>query len=449
MKINIAFISLGCDKNSVDSEVMLGLLSKAGYNIISDEAKADVIIVNTCCFIQSAIEESIENILEVSDYKKTGNCKAIIVTGCMAERYKEEMFNEMPEVDAILGTTTYEKIVETINEVLKGKKIKEFNDIDYKTDEANAQTRILTTAGYYGYLKIAEGCNNHCTYCIIPKVRGKYRSRTIESLLDEATMLVKQGVKELIIVAQDTTQYGIDLYDKKQLPELLKRLTKIEDLQWIRLLYCYPEQITDELIDTIADEPKICKYLDMPIQHANDNVLKRMARRSSQAQITQVIGKLRNKIPDIALRTTLITGFPGETEQEFNDMLEFIKDIEFDRLGVFTYSREEGTPACNFDMQVDEEIKLERKEIILEAQKSISAKKCEQSIGKTFKVLVEGKLPEDNIYCGRTYKDSPDIDGLVFIHSEEELISGDFVLVSINEAYDYDLVGVIVNELGE
>jgi ribosomal protein S12 methylthiotransferase len=449
LKINIAFISLGCDKNSVDSEVMLGLLSKAGYNIISDEAKADVIIVNTCCFIQSAIEESIENILEVSEYKKTGNCKAIIVTGCMAERYKEEMFNEMPEVDAILGTTTYEKIVETIEQVLKGKKIHEFNDIDYKTDEVNSQTRILTTAGYYGYLKIAEGCNNFCTYCIIPKVRGKYRSRSVESLVEEANMLVNQGVKELIIVAQDTTQYGIDLYGKKQLPELLKKLAAIEDLEWIRLLYCYPEQITDELIDTIANEPKICKYLDMPIQHANDNILKKMARRSSQSQIREVIAKLREKAPEIALRTTLITGFPGETDAEFNDMLDFIKDVEFDRLGVFTYSQEEGTPASKYENQIDEEIKLERKEIILEAQKFISAKKCEQSIGKTFKVLVEGKLPEDNIYCGRTYKDSPDIDGLVFIHSEEELISGDFVSVKINEAYDYDLVGVIVDELSE
>lgn len=444
MKANIAFISLGCDKNLVDSEIMLGLLNKSGYNIISDESKADIIIINSCCFIQSAIEESIETILEVSEYKSTGNCKALIVTGCMAERYKNKIFSELPEVDAIVGTTSYEKIVDIIDDVITAKNLKSFNDINSNIAEDNAYNRILTTAGYYAYLKIAEGCNNHCTYCIIPKVRGRYRSRTIESLIKEAQILAKKGVKELIIVAQDTTQYGIDLYGEKKLPDLLKRLTQIDGIEWIRLLYVYPEQITDELIETIAHEPKICNYLDMPIQHSNDNILKKMGRKSCQKQIKETIFKLRTTIPDIAIRTTLITGFPGETEQEFKDMLDFVAEMKFDRLGVFTYSQEEDTPAYNYPNQIEESIKLERKQTILDLQKSISAQKCSNSINKAFKVLVDGKLPEDNVYCGRTYKDAPDVDGLVFINTDCELISGDFISVYINEATDYDLFGVIV-----
>lgn len=444
MKANIAFISLGCDKNLVDSEIMLGLLNKSGYNIISDESKADIIIINSCCFIQSAIEESIETILEVSEYKTTGNCKALIVTGCMAERYKDKIFSELPEVDAIVGTTSYEKIVDIIDDIITAKNLKSFNDINSNIAEDNAYNRILTTAGYYAYLKIAEGCNNHCTYCIIPKVRGRYRSRTIESLIKEAQILAKKGVKELIIVAQDTTQYGIDLYGEKKLPDLLKRLAQIDGIEWIRLLYVYPEQITDELIETIAHEPKICNYLDMPIQHSNDNILKKMGRKSCQKQIKETIFKLRTTIPDIAIRTTLITGFPGETEQEFKDMLDFVAEMEFDRLGVFTYSQEEDTPAYNYPNQIEESIKLERKQTILDLQKSISAQKCSNSINKAFKVLVDGKLPEDNVYCGRTYKDAPDVDGLVFINTDCELISGDFVSVYINEATDYDLFGVIV-----
>lgn len=444
MKANIAFISLGCDKNLVDSEIMLGLLNKSGYNIISDESKADIIIINSCCFIQSAIEESIETILEVSEYKSTGNCKALIVTGCMAERYKNKIFSELPEVDAIVGTTSYEKIVDIIDDVITAKNLKSFNDINSNIEEDNAYNRILTTAGYYAYLKIAEGCNNHCTYCIIPKVRGRYRSRTIESLIKEAQILAKKGVKELIIVAQDTTQYGIDLYGEKKLPDLLKRLAQIDGIEWIRLLYVYPEQITDELIETIAHEPKICNYLDMPIQHSNDNILKKMGRKSCQKQIKETIFKLRTTIPDIAIRTTLITGFPGETEQEFKDMLDFVAEMEFDRLGVFTYSQEEDTPAYNYPNQIEESIKLERKQTILDLQKSISAQKCSNSINKAFKVLVDGKLPEDNVYCGRTYKDAPDVDGLVFINTDCELISGDFTSVYINKATDYDLFGVIV-----
>lgn len=444
--LKVSFVSLGCDKNLVDSEVMLGLLNKAGYEIISDEASADVIVVNTCCFIQSAIEESIENVLEVSKYKTEGNCKILVVAGCMAERYKQEIFDEIPEVDIVLGTTAYEKIVEAIQGYVEEKKLSEFNDLNAKINEENYKDRILTTAGYFAYLKIAEGCNNFCTYCVIPKVRGKYRSRSMESLLEEARMLVNQGVREIIIVAQDSTRYGVDLYGEKKLPELLRKLAEIEDLEWIRLLYCYPEQVTDELIDTIAEVPKICKYVDMPIQHANDNILKRMARRSTQAQLREVIGKFREKVPDIAIRTTLITGFPGETEEEFEDMLKFVEEMKFDRLGVFTYSQEEGTPAAKFDNQIDEDIKEERKEKILELQKIISAKKCEDSVGKIYKVLIEGKLPEDGIYCGRTYKDTPDIDGLVFIKSDEELLSGDFVDVFITGALDYDLEGEVVYE---
>lgn len=446
MKANVAFISLGCDKNLVDSEIMIGLLNKADYNIVSNEEDADVIVVNTCCFIQDAIQESIDNILEVSKYKIDGRCKALVVTGCMAERYKEEVFKEMPEVDAVVGTTSYEQIVNTIDKVLEGKKIESFQSIDNKIDESVVKNRIYTTAGYYAYLKIAEGCDKHCTYCIIPKVRGKYRSRNIESLLDEAEMLVEQGVKELIIIAQDITLYGVDLYGENKLVELLKQLVKIEDLKWIRLLYAYPEQITDELIDTIASEPKICNYIDIPIQHSSDSILKKMGRKTTQLQIKQTISKLRNKIPDISIRTTLITGFPSETEEDFNDMVEFVKDVEFDRLGVFTYSREEDTPAYNYPNQIDEDIKLERKNIILDIQKNISAKKCNECIDKTFDVLIEGKLTDENVYCGRTYKDAPDIDGLVFIDNDRELISGDFVSVCVKEASDYDLVGVIEDE---
>jgi len=449
LNIKIAFISLGCDKNLVDSEIMIGLLTKAGYTIISDYSKADVIVVNTCCFIEDATQESIDNILELSQYKLEGRCKALIVTGCMAQRYKEEIFKEIPEVDAIVGTTSYEQIVNTIDEVLKGHKIKLFNPIDNRIDESIANNRIISTAGYYAYLKIAEGCNNHCTYCIIPKIRGKYRSRSIESLINEAKMLVNQGVKELIIVAQDITNYGLDLYGENKLCELLKKLVQINDLEWIRLLYAYPEQITDELIDTIASESKICKYLDIPIQHSSDRILKKMARKTNQAQIKQTIFKLRNKMPDISLRTTLITGFPDETEEDFNNMVEFVKDIEFDKLGVFTYSRQENTPAYNYPNQIDENTKLKRKNIIMNIQKNISAKKCNEDIGKTFKVLIDGKLADENVYCGRTYKDAPDVDGLVFIDTNKDFMSGDFVSVCIKEASDYDLIGVIKNESGK
>lgn len=447
MPIRIAFVSLGCDKNLVDSEVMLGLLQKSGFALISDESQADVLVVNTCCFIQDAKEESIESILEMAQYKKTGNCKALIVTGCMAERYKDEILSEIPEVDGVVGTTGYESIVEVVEEILQGKKIQMFSDVNAKTSE-NYQ-RVLSTAGYFAYLKIAEGCDNRCTYCIIPQLRGKYRSRSMESLISEAKTLASQGVKELILVAQDTTRYGIDLYGEKKLPQLLKELCKIDDLKWIRLLYCYPEEITDELIDVIAEEEKVCSYLDMPIQHANTSILKRMGRRSTKEDLIHLINKLRKRIPDICLRTTLIVGFPGETDEEYEDLVQFVKDMNFDRLGVFTYSKEEGTPAAKMRGQIPKKIKEFRKDKIMKLQQAICEEKSAQCVGRTLEVIIDGKLPEENVYCGRTYRDAPEIDGMVFVSADEELLSGDFIKASITSSNEYDLIGRIVDESGE
>ncbi|HHW66884.1 MAG TPA: 30S ribosomal protein S12 methylthiotransferase RimO [Epulopiscium sp.] len=445
--MRIAFVSLGCDKNLVDSEVMLGLLQKSGFALISDESQADVLVVNTCCFIQDAKEESIESILEMAQYKKTGNCKALIVTGCMAERYKDEILSEIPEVDGVVGTTGYESIVEVVEEILQGKKIQMFSDVNAKTSE-NYQ-RVLSTAGYFAYLKIAEGCDNRCTYCIIPQLRGKYRSRSMESLISEAKTLASQGVKELILVAQDTTRYGIDLYGEKKLPQLLKELCKIDDLKWIRLLYCYPEEITDELIDVIAEEEKVCSYLDMPIQHANTSILKRMGRRSTKEDLIHLINKLRKRIPDICLRTTLIVGFPGETDEEYEDLVQFVKDMNFDRLGVFTYSKEEGTPAAKMRGQIPKKIKEFRKDKIMKLQQAICEEKSAQCVGRTLEVIIDGKLPEENVYCGRTYRDAPEIDGMVFVSADEELLSGDFIKASITSSNEYDLIGRIVDESGE
>jgi len=447
LPIRIAFVSLGCDKNLVDSEVMLGLLQKSGFALISDESQADVLVVNTCCFIQDAKEESIESILEMAQYKKTGNCKALIVTGCMAERYKDEILSEIPEVDGVVGTTGYESIVEVVEEILQGKKIQMFSDVNAKTSE-NYQ-RVLSTAGYFAYLKIAEGCDNRCTYCIIPQLRGKYRSRSMESLISEAKTLASQGVKELILVAQDTTRYGIDLYGEKKLPQLLKELCKIDDLKWIRLLYCYPEEITDELIDVIAEEEKVCSYLDMPIQHAHTSILKRMGRRSTKEDLIHLINKLRKRIPDICLRTTLIVGFPGETDEEYEDLVQFVKDMKFDRLGVFTYSKEEGTPAAKMRGQIPKKIKEFRKDKIMKLQQAICEEKSAQCVGRTLEVIIDGKLPEENVYCGRTYRDAPEIDGMVFVSADEELLSGDFIKASITSSNEYDLIGRIVDESGE
>ena len=447
MSIKIAFVSLGCDKNLVDSEVMVGLCNNdKEIETVSDESKADIIVVNTCCFIQDALEESIESIVEMGKMKEDGNCKGLIVAGCLGQRYEKEIFEEMPEVDAVIGTTSYEKVVEVAKEVYDGKKqIKEISDIDNAMDnEENSYSRIISTAGHFAYLKIAEGCDNHCTYCVIPSLRGKYRSRHMESLIKEAEILAKQDVKEIILVAQDTALYGKDLYGESKLHELLENLCKVEGIEWIRVLYCYPEHITNETIDVMAREDKICKYLDMPIQHACDTVLRRMGRRNTAGIIEEKVNLLREKMPDITLRTTVITGFPGETEEEFNFLMDFVEKTKFDRLGAFTYSQEEGTPAAIMKDQIDEDIKAERKEKIMFLQKDISMARCSEAIGKTFKVIIEGRLAEDqNVYCARSEKDAPDIDAMVFVRSEEELLTGDFVMVKITEAGDYDLYGEV------
>lgn len=445
MSANIAFISLGCDKNRVDSEVMLGILNERGYTPVSDEAEADIIVINTCCFIKDALEESIETILEMAEYKKNGRCRGLIVAGCLAQRYENEIFAEMPEVDAVIGTAAYEGVADVADEILSGKSgIHSMRDINSQMDENNAQKRVLSTAGHYAYLKISEGCDNYCTYCVIPKMRGKHRSRTMDSLVMEASSLASGGVKELLVVAQDTSIYGRDIYGKPMLHELLKRLCRIEGIEWIRLLYCYAETLTDETIRAMAEEDKICKYIDIPIQHGSDSVLKRMGRRSSRELITSKISALRQAMPDICIRTTIITGFPGESEEEFSELVEFVKELKFDKLGVFTYSAEEGTPAAAMDNQIDEDIKEERRDYIMELQKNISAEKCSGMTGKTIRVIVDGRIPEDDIYCGRSYKDAPDIDGMVFFKSDYEILSGDFADVRIDGASDYDLTGEAV-----
>lgn len=446
MTNTVAFVSLGCDKNLVDSEHMLGLLHQGGFSLIADESKADVLVVNTCCFIEDAKQESIDQILEVAQYKESGQCKALIVTGCMAQRYPDEILKEIPEVDAVLGTTSYDKIVEVAKKLLveKGVKVKHFETIDREYIED--MPRILTTAGYFAYLKIAEGCDNKCTYCIIPKLRGKYRSRQIEQIKKEAIKLAKDGVSEIILVAQDTTRYGSDLEEHVSLVTLLRELSSIEGIEWIRILYCYPENLTDELIEEIATNDKVCNYLDMPIQHASDTVLKRMARKSTNDDLRQKINKLRERVPGITLRTTLIVGFPGETEEEFNTLYQFVKDMQFERLGVFTYSQEEDTPAAKLKDQIDEEIKQKRKEIIMALQHDISEALTKNKIGQCMRVLVEGKLSDENVYIARSYQDAPEIDGQVFIEYEGELISGDYVDVRIIDASEYDLIGEIIDE---
>ncbi|KAF5076177.1 Ribosomal protein S12 methylthiotransferase RimO [anaerobic digester metagenome] len=445
MKGTVAFTSLGCDKNRVDSEVMLGILAQNGFQTIANEAEADIIVINTCCFIKDALDESIETILEMAEYKKTGKCKGLIVAGCLGQRYEKEFFDELPEVDAVIGTAAYESVAEVAADILKGKMGEKYlEDIDRPMEDANGKLRILSTAPYFAYLKISEGCDNHCTYCVIPKLRGKHRSRTIESLVEEAKVLAENGVKELVIVAQDTSIYGRDLYDEPKLHVLLEELSKIDGIEWIRLLYCYPETLTQETIDEMARNEKICHYIDMPIQHGNDAVLKRMGRKSNQALIKEKVAALRGAMPDIAIRTTLIVGFPGETAAEFEDLLDFVEEMRFDRLGVFSYSQEDGTAAAIMENQIDDELKEVRKETIMDIQKNIAASLCEKEVGKVVQVLVEGKLPEENIYCGRTRRDAPDIDGLVFLTAEEELYSGDFVTARIREAGDYDLMGDVI-----
>ena len=441
--MNLLFISLGCDKNLVDSEVMLGLLAKEGYQMVDDEQEADVIVINTCCFIHDAKEESIQTILEMAQYKEEGRLKALIVTGCLAQRYQQEILDEIPEVDAVLGTTAYTEIARAIEEALEGKG-------KVTTEDLNALPltdphRIVTTGGHYAYLKIAEGCGKHCTYCIIPKLRGDYRSVPMERLIAEAKDLAEQGVRELILVAQETTLYGKDLYGEKSLYRLLKELCRIDGIRWIRILYCYPEEIDDPLIQVIKEEKKICHYLDLPIQHASDEVLRRMGRRTSKEQLKAVIEKLREEIPDICLRTTLITGFPGETKEQHEELMEFVDEMEFDRLGVFTYSPEEDTPAAEMPDQISEEIKEERQAELMELQQDIAFDAAENMIGKEVLVMVEGKVADENAYVGRTYKDAPGVDGLIFINTEEELMSGDFAKVKVTGALEYDLIGELLS----
>lgn len=439
--MKLLFISLGCDKNLVDSEMMMGLLHDRGYEFTDNEEEADIIVVNTCGFINDAKEESINTILEMAKYKEK-NLKALIAAGCLVERYKNEILQELPEIDAIVGTTAFDKICDVVDDVLADKKHNEIESIN-KMCRPDVN-RIITTGGYYSYLKIAEGCDKHCTYCSIPMIRGAYRSVPMDELVKEAEYLADNGVKELIIVAQEITVYGKDLYGEKKLPELLHRLCKVPGIQWIRLLYCYPEEITDELIETIRTEKKICHYIDMPIQHASDKILKAMGRRTNNAELRNIISKLRKEIPDICLRTTLITGFPGETEEDHKILLDFIDEMEFDRLGVFTYSPEEDTKAAALDNQVDEEVKLCRKDEIMELQQEISMDKSERLVGKELEVIIEGKASDEDVYVGRSYMDAPSVDGYVFINSEEELMSGDFAKVRIVKAMEYDLIGELI-----
>ena len=445
--MKILFISPGCDKNLADSEEMLGLLTAGGHEITDDETQADAIVINTCCFIKDAKEESVETILEMAEYKKTGSCHALIVTGCMAQRYQKEIIEEVPEVDAVLGTTSYGDIVKALEEAVAGNHFEEFRDIDYLPDTGSK--RVLTTGGHFGYLKIAEGCDKHCTYCIIPKLRGKFRSVPMERLIAQAEDMAEQGVKELILVAQETTVYGKDLYGKKSLHILLKKLCEIRGIRWIRILYCYPEEIYDELIETIRDEKKICHYLDIPIQHASDRILKRMGRRTSKQELIDIIGKLRKEIPDIVLRTTLITGFPGETEEDHEELKEFVDEMEFDRLGVFTYSPEENTPAAEMADQVPEEVKEERRDELMELQQEISYDRGQDRIGQELLVMIEGKVADESAYIGRTYGDAPKVDGYIFVQTGELLMTGDFAKVRVTGALEYDLIGVLSDEYTE
>ena len=421
---------------------MLGMLASRGYEMTNDEQEADIIVINTCCFIHDAKEESIQNILEMAEYKKNGSAKALIVTGCMAERYRQEILDEIPEVDEVLGTTAYDRILDAVDAALAGQH--EVMTADLDALPLPETKRLVTTGGHFAYLKIAEGCDKHCTYCIIPKIRGNFRSVPMERLLKEAQDLAEQGVKELILVAQETTLYGKDLYGEKSLPKLLRELCKISGIRWIRILYCYPEEITDELIQVMKEEPRICHYLDLPIQHANDTILKRMGRRTSKQELIDIVQKLRKEIPDICLRTTLITGFPGETQEQHEEVMEFIDTLEFDRLGAFTYSPEEDTPAATFEDQIDEEVKEDRQADIMELQQEIAFDKAEDMIGREVLVMIEGKVADENAYVGRTYRDAPNVDGLIFINTDVELISGDFAKVKVTGALDYDLIGELM-----
>lgn len=446
MSTKIAFVSLGCDKNTVDSEIMIELLAAKGYEIVKDDAQAEVIIVNTCGFIQDAKEESINTLIEMGQYKQTGKLRALIAAGCLAERYADDIFKELPEVDAVVGTGSYERIVEAVEELVRGKKALRFLEEAAQRD-LGYRRRVLTTPGYYGSLRIAEGCDNRCTYCIIPRLRGPFRSRKEEDILKEAQDLAEEGVRELEIVAQDITKYGTDWDGRSHLATLLRKIARIGKIRWIRLLYCYPEDITEELIETIRSEPKIVHYIDMPIQHCEDRVLRRMGRHHTKDQLLRLIRRLREAIPDIALRTTLITGFPGETEEEFHSMCDFIQEVRFDRLGVFAYSLEEDTPAAAFADQIEEDEKQRRRDILMSLQQKISSEKSQELVGRQLEVMIEGRIPEEGdedtlVYSARTYRDAPDIDGFLFLSSPKAYLSGDFALAQVVGAYEYDLMGV-------
>lgn len=445
--MRIYFVSLGCDKNLVDSEVMLGLLREAGFSFTDDENEADVAIVNTCCFIHDAKEESINTLIELGKLKSDGKLKALIASGCLAQRYHKEIAEEIPEVDAIIGTLAIESVVKAVQKALNNEKETYLTDINAAPFIGGK--RINTTGGYYAYLKIAEGCDKHCTYCIIPKVRGNFRSVPMEQLVAQAEMLAQQGIKELILVAQETTLYGVDLYGSKKLPELMKKLCEIEGIAWIRLLYCYPEEITDELIDTMKTEQKILPYIDMPIQHASDPILKRMGRRTSEKQIRGIVSKLRQEIPEICIRTTLITGFPGETQEDYETLYRFVNELEFDRLGVFTYSAEEDTPAALMPDQIDDSVKEQRRDEIMELQQEIAFEKAELMTNKVLDVMIEGRIVTENAYVARSYKDAPEVDGYVFVNTQRDLMSGDIVKVRITGSNEYDLTGEIEDEFTE
>ncbi len=441
--MKVLFISLGCDKNLVDSEFMLGQLFDNGYEMTDDENDAEAIIINTCCFINDAKMESIETIIEMAEYKKTGKCKVLIVCGCLAQRYADEIKEEIPEVDAVIGTTAYDELVSILNEVLQNKTSVKLKDINYLPKQSGR--RIHSTGTVYSYLKIAEGCNKNCTYCIIPSLRGSYRSVPMDDIVRQAAELADSGVKELIIVAQETTLYGIDLYGYNALPELLNRLCEIDNIKWLRILYAYPEDITEELMDTINKQDKICAYIDMPVQHASDNILRRMGRHTTQKELIEKIEMIRSKVPGIAIRTTLITGFPGETEEDHKVLLDFIKKVRFDRLGVFKYSPEENTAAFNFEKQIDDDTKQTRFDEIMLLQQGIAFEMAEDRIGSEINVIIEGELPSDNLYVARSEMDAPDIDGCVFLPLTGEYMSGDIISVRVTEARGYDLMAVPVN----
>lgn len=442
--MKIAFVSLGCDKNLVDSEVMLGILSEAGFEITDDEEEAEAAVVNTCCFINDAKEESINTLLEFAEKRKSGQLKALVACGCLAQRYQKEIEEEIPEVDAILGTASIEDVAEAVETVLRRERYSSMRELSYLP--AGDKKRISSTGGYYGYLKIAEGCSKCCTYCIIPKVRGSYRSVPMEEILHAARELVSGGARELILVAQETTLYGMDLYGEKRLPQLLRELCKIEGAEWIRILYCYPEEITQELIETIKNEPKVCHYLDVPIQHCSDRILKKMGRRTTKADLEERVDRLRREIPDIVLRTTLITGFPGETKEDHEELMEFVQKMRFERLGIFTYSPEEGTPAAQMEEQIDEEVKEKWRDELMQLQQEIAFEHAEQMLFQKLRVMIEGYIPEEDVYVGRTYMDAPGVDGYLFVESGASLVSGEFVNVTVTDARGYDLVGQIAEE---